>query len=251
MKLLFALLEIHPCGRFFFTPYSFFQSCLGQSRFNTFKKRTGQKKLLTDMTGGDPHQAAKWKSRPAWKAPGGIRQLQYISRVAFDSDTSRPSSGVTVCTGPRRCMTGNAQLMVLGSMKTLHYYHDNEAHLCDLIYIIGLGLPTVVASTWAKATGAPGNLNAKHVCFHVPAISQARVFQYTQAFAEVYAEVIQALGHCADRPKSKWKVQRDSHPARAGDVVVKVANLGELAKEIMKLRKLEEGALRGYRISVS
>jgi hypothetical protein len=157
-------------------------------------------------------------------------------------------SHLTVMKGLRRMNKCNAQLMVFRSMAQLHTCgRCDRQHLCDLIYIIGLGVPVVVASTWRMTGGDPKKLadRASGIAIHLPASEDQFTFMLEKNFATSEEEVVVALAHCARQPKSKWRVITDKGRPLAGNGV-KVASIAELAAAVVKLRKLHRGGCRGY-----
>jgi hypothetical protein len=146
-------------------------------------------------------------------------------------------------------MATNAGLMVIGKMARLHQCgSDDWKHLCDLIYIIGLGKPVVVASTWKMTGGDPSRLaaQASGIVSHASAALQKPcTFALSPEFKVGYPELLFALRHCADRPKSQWKVCVDRGQPLAADGV-KVATIKALAGAILKLKVLNADGCRGY-----
>jgi len=209
---------------------------------------------------GNPRSHPKWKAIPALQASGEIGNLRYIHKIAVDEGINAvdlPAIGgtpaVTICQGPRRLHSQNAKLMVMGSMARLHNCaSDDWEHLCDLIYIIGLGVPVVVASTWRIAGGDPSKLaaQASGITLHAPAaMLKPCTFLLDKRLSDLHPELHLALGHCAERPKSKWTVLLDKgRPLAANDV--RVATIRALALAIFKLRTLHADGCRGYALGL-
>ena len=177
-----------------------------------------------------------------------------MHRIAVDDGipaTDLPdidSDRIRVFKGPRRMHKCNAQLMVFRSMAQLHTCGPlDRQHLCDLIYIIGLGVPVVVASTWRMTGGNPAKLaeRASGIVIHLPALEDQFTFMMERDFATSEPELVVALGHCAEQPKSKWRVIRDKGRPLAAKGA-KVSSIAQLAAVVMKLRKLHRGGCRGY-----
>lgn len=220
-----------------------------QNRFQNFANASSVKKWRSVATRGDPHLLPKWKASPAWKESASLGGIKYISKIAVDiaiPAQDLPAIGgtwITVCTGPRRLNAANGRLMVFRSMSQLNNCapHDWE-HLCDLIYIIGLGVPVVVASTWRIAGGDPAKLPAKGVAMHAAAaFAKPCTFVLTRAFTETNKELHAALWHCSQRPQSKWKVALDKGLA-VGPNEVKASTISALAAVVLKLKRLDAGA---------
>ena len=225
-------------------------------RFQKFAQHTLRKRSLAALTGGAPSKFPKWKNIPAWKAPDVVESFAWMHRIAVDDGipaTDLPdidSSRITVLRGPRRMHKCNAQLMVFRSMAQLHTCGPlDRQHLCDLIYIIGLGVPVVVASTWRMTGGNPAKLadRASGIVIHLPALEDQFTFMLERNFAnsEEGSELVVALGHCAKQPNSKWRVYVDSGRPLAAKGA-KVSSIAQLAAVVMKLRKLHRGGCRGY-----
>jgi len=227
-----------------------------RKRFQNFANKSRKKVLATTSTHGDPSQLPKWKAVPPWKDSGVMEELRWVRRIAVDRGIPArelPANGgteITVCTGPRRMVRGNAQLMVFRSMAQLHKCPpDDWEHLCDLIYIIGLGLPVVVASTWRMADGDPSQLAARAsgIAIHQPALENPYTFMLDRALARRCPELSEALGHCARQARSRWKVLADTgRPLGANVPGTRAATINQLAAAVLKLRKMHAGACRGY-----
>jgi hypothetical protein len=207
------------------------------------------------MSRGNPATFPKWKARPARPAPGALKELQYVRKIAVSTGIPArdlPAIGgtaLTICTGSRRLTATNAGLMVIGTMAGLHKCaSDDWKHLCDLIYIIGLGKPVVVASTWKMTGGDPSRLEAQAsgiVSHASAALLKPCTFVLSRGLVDEHAELHFALEHCAERPKSQWKVCLDRGQPLVADGV-KVATIKELAGAIFKLRALNANGCRGY-----
>ena len=99
---------------------------------------------------------------------------------------------------------------------------DDWEQLCDLICIIGLGLPVVVASTWRIAGGQPSNLraHASGITSHAPASQiKPRTFSFGRQLEKDHPDLHFAIFHCTQLPKSKWKLKEDSDQPLAADGV--------------------------------
>ena len=207
------------------------------------------------MSRGNPAKFPKWKARPAQQASGALEELRYVHKIAVSEGIpagDRPAIGntrLTICAGSRRLMAINAGLMVIGTMAGLHKCaSDDWKHLCDLIYIIGLGKPVVVASTWKMTGGDPSRLaaQASGIVSHAPAaLRKPCTFALSPGLVDEHPELRFALRHCADRPKSRWKVCLDRGQPLAADGV-KVATIKALAGAIFKLRALNADGCHGY-----
>lgn len=147
----------------------------------------------------------------------------------------------------------NATLMIVKSAARLHECASSDwAHLCDLIYVIGLGLPAVDAPTWKAAVGAPRRLAGQGrvggIFLHAPAATKTPCkFVLSPLLIEAHPELRLALQHCAGQPNSKWKVVKDKgQPLAANDV--RAASVRQLADAILNLRTLLVDGCRGYKV---
>ena len=198
------------------------------NRFQKFANISRDKFWKSAVSRCDPARLPKWKEKPAWKASGAVEELKYVRRIAVDQGIPArdlPAIGGTSptlkCTGSRRLMSQNAGLMVIRSMAHLHHCASNDwEHLCDLIYIIGLGLPVVVASTWRIAGGLPSKLaaQASGIALHAPAALQKPcTFMLDKRLVDAHPELDFALRHCSQRPKSQWNACLDKGQPLAAD----------------------------------
>ena len=208
------------------------------------------------MTRGNIQKLPKWKASPAWRASGAAENLRYVRKIAVDAQLSAsdlPSTACKICQGPRRLMAANASLMVVGSAARLHTCSSSDwEHLCDLIYIVGLGLPVVVASTWRIAAGCPCRLvaHASGITWHASAaIRKPCNFILDKALVAAHEELIHALGYCQKQPKSKWTVELDKGQPLAANGV-RASSIRELATAVLKLKTFhEDSCRRGYALS--
>lgn len=225
--------------------------------FQKFANNTSAKFWGAAQSRGDPAKFPKWKANPAWKNPGSIEGLKYVTKIAVDEgipaeDLPAIGGRLTIQRGSRRLFSTNARLMVIRSMAHLHTCAPGDwAHLCDLIYIVGLGVPVVVASTWRIAGGDPSRLaaHASGIASHAPALLTPCTFLLDRGLDAEHPELRFALEHCANRPKSKWKVFLDRRQPLAADVV-KAATIRQLAAAIFKLRTLHADGSRGYAVNL-
>jgi len=154
-------------------------------------------------------------------------------------------------------MATNASLMVVGSAARLHACSPGDwEHLCDLIYIVGLGKPVVVASTWRMAAGSPSRLvaHAGGITWHAPAaLRKTCHFILKRELVNDHKELIIALGHCEKQPKSKWTVVLDKgQPLAAKANSVRASSISELATAVLKLKTFhEDSCRRGYALSLA
>ena len=209
------------------------------------------------MSRGRPERLPKWKELPAFKASGGYEKLLDVRKIAVDARIHArdlPATNCIVCDGERRLHVRNATLMVVGSMDRLHACGPTDSeHLCDLIFIIGLGLPVVLASSWKAADGKPSKLAAQGrggggIFLHAPAgkkrpckIVLGRVL--TQANPELRF----ALQHCAEQPDSKWKIVADKGQSLAANDM-RANSISQLAAAILSLKTLEADTCRRYKL---
>jgi hypothetical protein len=113
---------------------------------------------------------------------------------------------IAICTGSRPLMSLNGRLMVVPSMASLRTCApDDREHLCDLIYIVGLGFPVVVASTWRIAGGRPSKLaaQASGITLHSPAMLKPCTFMLDPQLKASHPELNFALWHCAEREQKE------------------------------------------------
>ena len=228
-------------------------------RFQKFHNHTRAKYWASAQTRGDPAQFEKWKAKPTWKESRLVNGVQFVQKIAVDAgipSQELPNLGstmLTVCKGTRRLMKANARLMVFRTMSQLHRCApDDWHHLCDLIYIIGLGLPVVVGSTWLIAGGDPAKLAARNIAMHAPAcLGKPCTFMLDKKFAGTLfgKELHCALWHCKQLPNSTWNVRFDKGQP-LGENEVKAATISALATAILKLKVLDAGAGRGYALDM-
>jgi len=210
------------------------------------------------MTRGNIQKLPKWKATPAWQASGAAEKLGFVRKIAVDAQLSAsdlPRTACIICPGDRRLMATNASLMVVGSAARLHTCSSSDwEHLCDLIYIIGLGKPVVVASTWRIAAGCPCRLvaHASGITWHAPAATRKPcTFIVTKELVRAHEGLLVALGHCANQPKSKWKVVFDKGQPLAANCV-RASSIRELANAVLKLKTFhEDSCRRGYALSLA
>ena len=176
-----------------------------------------------------------------------------VHKIAVDAKIlarDLPATPCTIVQGNRRLMSPqNASLMVVGHAARLHACGSSDLdHLCDLIFIIGLGLPVVLAATWKVAGGHASRLAALGCGFfwHASAAKKKPcIFMLGRLLRNAHPEVKFALQHCAEQTKSKWTVVADkSQPLAANGV--RVESTSQLAAAILKLRTLEADGSRGY-----
>jgi hypothetical protein len=195
----------------------------------------------------------KWKAEGAWKPSGAIQKLKDVKKIAVDTqvhERNLPATACTIVQGNRRLMKPqNASLMIIASADRLHTCGSSDcAHLCDLIFIIGLGLPVALASTWRTAGGHPSRLPAKDpgLFLHASAAKKKPfTFMLGSFLADTYPELGFALWQCTKQDKSQWKVIKDKGQ-RLATPFVRADSIKQLAAAIFKLRTLEEDGCRGY-----
>lgn len=195
----------------------------------------------------------KWVPKKAWKAP----ELR-INRVTIDDNISRDSlpqlaPGVRAILGYARCE--RADLVVVGAMWYLRALGPTpRQQLCDLIFVVGKGLPVISASTWKAVQGDPKKLASTQVVFHRAASELKKViFRYKGDFRMENPEVMRALHQCTESPASKWKTQLDnSRPGTpmaappADTELIEITSLASLGEWIMKSRVLQNWGCRGF-----
>jgi len=225
------------------------------ARFEKFAKISRKSKAHDRAVAWMHHpRVPKWKAKAAWKAP-----RLHIERVAIDDDidkTRLPPTEAPVILG--RARGERMDLLIVGAMGYLHKLGANASQqLCDLIFVVGKGLPVIGASTWRAVGGDPKKLASEQVVFH-KAASQVKVvvFQYTGNFRMENPEVMRALDTCAAWPKSKWKVQFKSGPqagmplaAPAHDTdseLVEITSLASLGHWIINARVLQKWGCKGF-----
>jgi hypothetical protein len=228
--------------------------CVGKTfRFQKFANASQTKFWASAMHRGRPEKMPKVTTRPAWKPSGARQLLRDVEKVAVDTQIrDLPATPCTIKTGCRRLMCPqNASLMVVASTARLHACGPFDCqHLCDLIYIIGLGLPAVLASTWRSAGGRPAKLEqAKGLFLHARAAKlKPCTFLLGSSLKEEHPELRFALQHCAQPADSKWTVLTDRGQPLAANFV-RVGTLSQLAAAILKLTTLKADGCRGYEIS--
>ncbi len=190
---------------------------------------------------------------PAWKDSGARGKLELVRKIAVDPQippTELPDTTCEQYKGPKRLMSPqNANLMVVGSAARLHSCGPSaRQHLCDLIYIIGLGLPVVVASTWRIAGGDTSRLaaQASGIFLHASAAkNKVCTFMLVKVLVDEHPYLREALQYCAAQPQSQWKVVLDKGRPLAANQV-RATTISELATAILQLRTLEEDGCRVY-----
>ena len=233
--------------------------CLCETnRFQRFHNASRSKFWASSATNGCPQKQPKWKPIPAWKASGAIEKLMDVRKIAVDAKIlarDLPATPCTIVQGNRRLMSPqNASLMVVGHAARLHTCGSSDLdHLCDLIFIIGLGLPVVLAATWKVAGGHPSRLAALGCGFFLHASAAKKkpcTFMLGRFLRNAHPEVKFALQHCAEQTKSKWTVVADKGQPLAANGV-RVDSTSQLAAAILKLRTLEADGSRGYSLGPS
>jgi len=228
--------------------------CVGKiCRFQRFANASKVKRWASTMSRGRPALLAKWKAVPAWKDSGAMDWLKKVSKIAVDEEiraSDLPATRCVIHTGSRRLMSPlNAMLMIFSSAARLHTCGSSDwAHLCDLIYIIGLGLPVVVASTWRIADGQPIRLaaQASGIIFHASAARRKPcTFMLDKILSDAHPNLQVALDYCAKQTKSQWKVVRDKGQPLATNGV-RAKSIRELAGAILNLAVLEASGCRGH-----
>jgi len=221
------------------------------ARFANFTKISQDKQGVERVKALGGPQFPKWQPRPAWKAI-----TLRANRVAFDASIERadfPALGPALeeVQGSRRC--AQAQLLIVGCMQYLRELAavPGKQHLCDLIYVIGRGVPVITGSTWKMVEGDLANVPQKSVVFHRPAaIITKKLFRYKREFVWDHAEVLQALRFCAELPKSSWQVQLDKGKPLAAvpkdTELIEVSDVASLGRVIIKARALEKGGCRAH-----
>ena len=240
-------------------------SCTGKiSRFQRFANASNAKLVLSSMTRGRPEKLPKWKSIPAWSDSGALAQLQYARRIAVDIKIKAQDLPATSCTifqgvhrlrAPLASKLVSPKVFIMKSATRLHACESSDLmHLCDLIYIIGLGLPVVMASTWRLVAGQPSRLASNSgIVLHAPAaILKPCTFMLSRALRTNHPDLFSALDYCEKQPKSQWVVVKDK-----GQILPLVANavkadsISQLADAILKMRTLQKDACRAYSLALA
>ena len=142
--------------------------------------------------------------------------------------------------------------MVLASFNKFGAHHcaASAQHLCDLIYIIGKGIPTIARSTWKIAAADPAKVNPRSIIWHASAVGRAaREFRLSVEFVRRNPIVANAIQEVAMQQGSRWKVQPDmGQPLAAGAQLIKVDSLKALGEAIVKERVFQNGSVRGYAV---
>jgi hypothetical protein len=205
----------------------------------------------------------KWTPNAAWKAP-----KLHVERVSIDEDIDKdrlPPTKVVVLLG--RARGERMDLFVVGAMWYLRELGPRPSQqVCDLIFLVGRGLPVIGASTWRAVRGDPTKLASAQVVFHKAVATQeirpGRVaaggrkkevlFRYKGAFRMDNPEVMRALDKCAALPRSMWRVQCDNStctPMAAppkNTELVEITSLASLGKWIIEARVLQKWGCRGF-----
>lgn len=233
-------------------------ACIGKAvRFSKFSNASRTKYWASAMNRGRPEKLPKWQARPAWNPSGAMGKIKSVVRIAVDiriPPQELPATRCTIKHGPKRLMSPqNASLLVIKNTQRLHTCGPFDwEHLCDLIYIIGLGLPAVLASAWRSAGGRPSQLvPGQDVFLHAPACAlKPRTFLLGDAFREDdnLKHIRCALQHCVASPRSKWKVLKDRGQPLAETTMVRVSTINQLATAIMQLRTFEADSFRHYAV---
>jgi hypothetical protein len=156
--------------------------CVGKTyRFSKFTNASQVKFWKSAVHRGRPEEMPKWKAAPAWKASGAMEKIRDVTKIAVDAKIQTlPATQCTIKEGSRRLMSPqNAELMIVLNAARLHACGVFDwQHLCDLIYIIGAGLPVVCASAWRLAGGRPSNLVFGQEHFFACACHQTQALQF-------------------------------------------------------------------------
>lgn len=231
-------------------------------RFSRFANASHKKYWDSAYTRGRPEKLPKWKDLPAWKASVGYDNLRFVRKIAVDRQIHGSDLPATSCgleTGDRRLQTLNATLMVVAGVSRLHYCAGTDwKHLCDLIFVIGLGLPVVVGSAWLAAAGQPARLAAQGrggggIFLHAPA-AQTKPCKLVlgRALVEAHPGLQFALQHCAEQAGSKWTVVKDTVAGRAlAANQVRATSISQLAAAILPLRTLQADSSRRYKLGLT
>jgi len=201
----------------------------------------------------------KWINKAAWTEPA-----LNIQRVAIQGDISQDiqAPGVRLVLGRSRGAT--MDLLIVGDMSYLREMGTEPSQqVCDLIFVVGRGLPVIGSSTWRAVGGNPSKLTASQIVFHkAPTADKRRnrqfkkvLFRYSEDFKLDHLEVWQALVKCSQMPGSKWKVQLDKGspgmPVAAlpdDTQLVELTTLASLGKWIISARVLQKFGCRGFQV---
>ena len=230
------------------------------TRFQRFANIT-QKQVSQDHAVaffGKP-RIPEWKEKVALKAPSSVVKHQLnIEKVAFDGDIDHSqlpqAGGVRILHGRQR-----GQQMDLFIVQSMSYMLEiNEAspiqQVCDLIFVVGRGLPVITGSTWKALGGVPRKLAFSQAVCHQAATRLGKVlFRHKGEFRMEHPEVMRALDNCAELPGSKWKVQLDrSKPGKdmegppSDTEVVELSDVKSLGHWVIQARMLEKWGCRGF-----
>jgi len=220
-------------------------------RFAKFKKISEDKKQAEQAKGWGAGGFPRWKPKPAWKSLNIAVNCVAIDASIRRADLPALAPGLAEVHGTRRC--AQAPLLVVGCMQYMREVGTapGTQHICDLIYVIGTGLPVIAASTWKIVGGDPKKLTHGTVMYHCRATKiKKKVFRYKRAFAVDHPEVLRALLICQRLPQSMWQCQLSTgRPLAAlpeGTQLIEVSDLASLGREIIKARALEKGGCRAH-----
>ena len=104
----------------------------------------------------------KWTPNAAWKPP----EL-HVDRVGIDDEIDKdrlPLTKVRVVLGLAR--GEGMDLLVVNGMGYLRELGTRpRQQVCDLIFVVGRGLPVIGASTWRIVMGEPKKLSSTQIIF--------------------------------------------------------------------------------------
>ena len=196
----------------------------------------------------------KWTPNAAWTAP-----VLRVECVGIDGEIDQEQLpkpvGVRVVHGRARGASVHLFIVrTLGYLRELGTTSPSQ-QVCDLIFVVGMGLPVIGASTWRMAGGDPKKLSPTQVIFHKAASAvKDVVFRYKGDFRMDNTEVMRALEKCTGLPGSKWALQLDKStpgmpmaaPRKETTELVEITSLASLGDWIIQARVLHKWGCRGW-----
>ena len=231
-----VLAEVHPLA-----PKE--TSTFWGSRFKKFAKLTEDKLLFNsgNRRGRLQIDAYPTKERPAF---GAKPKLPLISKVYFApscaDDRAVGSTIISAFSG-----AANAQLVVLADLSYLfEVAADSDAHLADLIAIVGLGLPVARREDWMEADCSHWKLPSTMVLFHGRLATKFPVaFVKDVNFESTHPRSLASITACTNVPGSLWRLRgkKDKECGRP-EKTIDLRSVGEIGKWVLESRRVLNAA---------
>ena len=133
-----------------------------------------------------------------------------------------------------------ADLVVVDDLSRLNDCPE-EADICQMLAIVGRGLPIVTAVAWNLAMGDPESIPKESVTRHRPlAIEKQITFQYDVHFNVRHRNVVRMLSQLQGLPGCKWQIAKSAD----GDGSAEGRGVREKGREVVEMNGL--GAVRSW-----